>query len=386
MKRDLEGGIERLFWGVSEVINEESLRERLRSGKKLRVKFGIDPTSPKIHLGHLVPLLKLRQLQEMGHKVILLIGDFTAMIGDPSDRETVRKQISETEVKANMKTYIKQVGKVLDMKKTEVAYNSKWLKKSLSDTLSILKEASLQQVLHRADIKKRMEAGNEISLLEILYPVFQGYDSVALKADIEIGATDQKFNLLMGRQLQKRQGQKEQDVIMMPLLLGLDGMKKMSKSFQNDIGVEEEPNEVFGKVMRIPDELMPSYFELLTDEIFDRGQSPRNEKLRLATLIVARLHDAKKAEKAREHFISVFSKKEVPGEIKEVQVRVSSLSIIEALLVCGVASRGEARRLILQKGVRVNQRVVESDKEEIGIGKEGVEVQVGKRGFFRLHS
>ena len=357
------------------MIVKEHLEQALNSDKKLRVKFGIDPTAPDLHLGHTVPLRKLRQFQDAGHKAVLIIGDFTAMIGDPTGRSAERKPLTAEEVKANLKKYLKQAGKIIDIKKTEVSYNGKWfIKKGLSVVMEVARTGTLNQILQRAEFKKRIEDGGSVSISEAIYPLMQGYDSVEVKADIEIGGTDQKFNLLMGRQVQKHFGQKEQDVLMLPLLEGMDGVKKMSKSYDNYIGLDEKPNEMFGKIMRVPDNLIDKYYTLLTDEE-RKSADPREAKLELGRIIVEMYHGVKTGEKAKEEFIKVFSKKEAPSEI--TTKTISDLQIISALVESGLAqSKSEARRLIEQKGVKVNGQTA---TDQFAVIESGAEIKVGHR-------
>ena len=266
-----------LTHGVEEIIVKEHLEKALKSGKKLRVKLGIDPTAPDLHLGHTVPLIKLGQFQRAGHKIVLIIGDFTATIGDPSSRTEARKSLSERQVKSNMKKYIDYAGKIIDVKKTEIRHNSEWLKSGgVKLFLELAKGASIQQILKREDFRKRLALGNDVSVLESLYPLFQGYDSVAVKADVEIGGRDQKLNLLMGRRIQRSFGMPEQDIMTFPLIEGTDGVRKMSKSYGNYVALDEKPNEMFGKLMTIPDSLVKKYFEALTDTDSPRNLKPRD--------------------------------------------------------------------------------------------------------------
>jgi len=364
--------------GVDEVIVKEHLAAALQSGKKLRVKFGIDPTAPDIHLGHTVPLRKLRQFQDAGHKIVLIIGDFTAMIGDPSGKNEARKPLTEKEVKTNLKSYLKQAGKVLNVKKAEVHYNSQWLsKKNL--LLELLGKESIQRVQERDDFQRRIKEGREVTVLETVYPLLQGYDSVAIKADLEIGGTDQKFNLLMGRRLQRSYGLSEQDVMTLSLLEGTDGVKKMSKSVGNYIGLDEKSNEMFGKIMAIPDTLIDKYYTLLTDA--ERTiANPREAKLELGKIIVGMYHGAKAGEQAKDEFVRVFSKHEKPSEIPAK--KISATNIIDVLVEAGaVISKGEARRLIEQGGVKVNDQKVSDLAMSVVTGSV---VQIGKRTFFRV--
>jgi len=375
--------------GVVEVIEETHLQKMLASGKKLRVKFGIDPTAPDLHLGHMVPLRKLRQFQDAGHKIVLIIGDFTARIGDPTGRSEERKPLSEKEVKANMKKYLAEAGKILNVKKAEVHYNGKWLNKNLATVIELSRAGSISQVLHRADFKKRLDEGHDITLLEAMYPLFQGYDSVAVKADLEIGGTDQKFNLLMGRRVQRHFGVPEQDVMMLPLLEGTDGVRKMSKSFGNYIGISEAPEIMFGKIMSVSDDVIPKYILLLTDlpvaEMEKKlAGDPRGVKLELAQVIVGMFHGLKAAKQAQAEFIRVVSNKGMPSEMPTVTVRSQRLPIIDLLLeVHLVSSKSEARRLIAQGGVKINGEKQSDDKQVIVIGK-GITAQVGKMKYCKV--
>ncbi len=365
--------------GVEEVIVKEHLEAALKSGKKLRVKFGIDPTAPDLHLGHTVPLRKLREFQDAGHQAVLIIGDFTAMIGDPSGRSAERKPLTEQEVKANLKKYLKQAGKIINVKKAEVKYNSKWfLKKGLGLVMEVATSGTLNQMLQREDFKKRVESGNSVTLKEAIYPLLQGYDSVEVKSDLEIGGTDQKFNLLTGRQVQKHFGMPEQDIVMLSLLEGTDGVKKMSKSAGNYIAIDAEPDDMFGKIMSVPDNLIGKYYTLLTDE--ERKISgPREAKLELARIIVSIYHGAKAGKAAKENFIKVFSQHEKPEERPMVK-GAAGLQIVEGILKAGAAaSKSEARRLVEQGGVEINEQKVTDPNAKIPAG---ATVKVGKRHYF----
>jgi tyrosyl-tRNA synthetase len=365
--------------GVEEVIVKEHLEERIKKGDKLRVKFGIDPTAPDLHLGHTVPLRKLRQFQDAGHKAVLIIGDFTAMIGDPSGRSEERKSLTKKEVKQNLKKYLKQAGKVLNLRKAEVHYNSKWLGKKVPLIMEIARAGTINQVEQRAEFKKRLEEGGSVTLLEALYPLLQGYDSVEVKADLEIGGTDQKFNLLMGRQAQKHFGMAEQDIMTLPLLEGTDGVKKMSKSAGNYIALDAEPDDMFGKIMRIPDNLIDKYYTLLTS--LERTTSdPREAKLELAKIIVGMYHGEKVGAKARENFIKVFSEKQKPTDMPH-HPHFAGKPILDAVSTANItSSRSEARRLIEQGAVRINDKKVTDPNEVL---PSGAVVQVGPRHFFR---
>ena len=373
--------------GVEEVIVKNHLEKRLDSGEKLRVKFGIDPTVPDLHLGHSVPLLKLKQFQDLGHQAILLVGDFTAMIGDPSGRTNARKPLTKAEVKKNMADYIQQAAKILDIKKVEIRYNSEWfLKKGMDFLTQITSRFTYAQLIEREDFERRIKEGVDITLLELIYPLLQGYDSVELKADVEIGGTDQKFNLLMGRKVQQRFNQPEQDIITVPLLEGTDGDKKMSKSYGNYIGLSEEPFKMFGKIMSIPDKIMGKYFELLTNvpskEI--SGLNPRNQKSRLAWEIVKFYHGDKTASQAQEEFIKVFSEGEAPSQIKSIKITPRSIGAKELLVKCDLAkSLSEAQRLIEQGAVSLDEKIVKDWRQKILISKPTI-LKVGKYHFVKL--
>lgn len=380
--------------GVDEVIEKDHLTHRLKKGDKLRVKLGIDPTAQDLHLGHTVVLRKLKQFQEAGHRAIFIIGDFTATIGDPSGRSELRPSLTEEEIKKNMKNYLEQAGRVIDVKKAEVHYNSEWYKDKGPDFLmDLASKFTVARMLERDDFQKRLKNDQDISLLEILYPILQGYDSLAVKADLELGGTDQKFNLLAGRKVQKRYSQPEQDILMVPLLEGLDGVKKMSKSLGNYIGISDGPNEMFGKLMSVSDGLMIKYFTLLTDvsdeEINELKEdsanpslakvSPKEWKERLAFEVVRIYHGEKKARTAQEEFEKVFSKGNPPEEIKEVD---NKENIVQTIVASGViTSNSEAKRLIDQRAVKVNNQVVSDWSYEL---KKGDVVKIGPRKFIKI--
>ncbi|MDO8668015.1 MAG: tyrosine--tRNA ligase [bacterium] len=383
--------------GVEEVIVKENLKKRLESGKKLRIKLGIDPTGSVLHLGHAVVLRKLKDFQDLGHPVIFLIGDFTARIGDPTGRSALRKPLTDKEIAANMKSYTKQASLILDMKKVEIRYNSEWLNKLDFKELVILSsKVTYAQIAQRADFKERIKNDQDLSLQEFLYPVMQGYDSVALKADVEIGGTDQKFNLLMGRQLQKRYDQEPQEIITCPLLEGLSGGDKMSKSLNNYIALEEKPEEMYGKVMSLADDLIIRYFTLATylslDKIaairqeLDGGKTnPRDIKMGLALEITKIYHGEKKAAIAQEYFIKTVQKKEAPEEIREWRTEKGEWRLIDLLVEVKLAeSKGEARRLIEQGGIKIAGDAVKDINRVVAITKDGVLVQRGKRQFIRI--
>ena len=382
---------ELLTRGVNEVIDIAHLRKRLLSGEKLRIKLGIDPTSPNIHIGRAVVLLKLKDFQDLGHQIIFIIGDFTGEIGDTSDKESERPMLSEGEIKKNIKTYIKQVEKILDAKKTEIYFNSKWLKKiGYTEIGSQANQFSLAEFIGRENIRKRLKLGKRVSLRELLYPLMQGYDSVVVKADLEVGGTDQRFNLLAGRTLQSYYKQQPQDILMMNLILGRDG-RKMSSSWGNTINIFDEANDMFGKVMSIPDELIISYLEHCTrvpgkqikeyiQQLKTDTVNPRDIKMRLAEEITTIYWGEIKAQGAKENFNLIFQKKEIPNKILEQ--KSANKNIIDVLLESGlVHSKGEARRLIEQKGIKINEKTINSiDK----IVKSGDIIQKGKRHFLKI--
>jgi tyrosyl-tRNA synthetase len=379
--------------GVEEVIDRAGLEERLMSGKKLRIKLGIDPTSQNIHIGRAVALWKLRALQDLGHQVVFIVGDFTGLIGDTSDKDSERPMLTQAQVKANMKGYIKQVQKILDPKKMEVHYNSKWLKKlGYLEIAEQANEFSLHEFEARENIARRMKDQKRVSLREILYPLMQGYDSVAIKADVEVGGNDQKFNLLAGRTLQRVYKQKPQDIMMFTLLEGTDG-RKMSSSWGNVINIMDEPNDMFGKTMSILDELIVKYFELCTrlplsevraleKGLKDGSVHPREAKARLAREIVFLYHGAKAADAAVAEFDKVHKNKETPDDIEEF--RISGRSVVGILVGIGAAkSNSEAKRLLQQGGVKVDGVVVTDPERHVQAGSL---VQVGKRRFARIVS
>ncbi len=394
--------LEHLKKGTVDVIREEDLRKKLeraeKTGKPLRVKLGLDPTAPDIHVGHTVVIRKLKAFQDLGHTVIFLIGDFTGMIGDPSGKNVTRPPLSQEEISVNAETYKRQMFKLLDPEKTELRFNGEWMDKfGAADFIKLCAKTTVKQILERDDFTKRLNEEKPISLHELLYPLVQGYDSVALNADVELGGTDQKFNLLMGRNLQREYEQEPQVIITTPLLEGLDGVQKMSKSLGNYIGIDEAPNQMFGKVMSISDELMWKYYELLTDlsptaisnlrsEISD-GKNPRDMKVHLAKLIIADFHSKEAASAAEEEFVKRFVQKEVPDEIEEKAVPAGTYALAQILADTGLAaSKGEARRLIEQGGVKINGEKASAANAEIAIDSDGVLVQVGKRKFLKVIS
>ena len=389
--------------GTVDVIREEDLRHKLEMSKiwglPLRVKLGLDPTAPDIHLGHTVVIRKLKAFQDLGHIVIFLIGDFTGMIGDPSGKNVTRPPLSREEINANAETYQKQMFKLLDPEKTELRFNGEWMDKfTAADFVKLTAKTTVRQILERDDFEKRMREEKPISLHELLYPLVQGYDSVALNADVELGGTDQKFNLLMGRNLQREFEQEPQVIMTTPLLEGLDGVNKMSKSLGNYIGIEEPAGEMFGKVMSISDELMWRYYELLTDVPVDEinamrfrceseAENPRDAKVDLAKRIITDFHSKDDADAAADEFERRFVRKEVPDEIEEKQVDAGSYKLAELLVSTALAaSKGEARRLIEQGGVKVNGEKASNNAAEISVGNDVTLLQVGKRKFLKIRA
>ncbi len=386
---DIEQQIACLSRGTTEIINLDMLKAKLKksleTGRPLTVKAGFDPTAPDIHLGHVVLLRKLRQFQDMGHRVCFLIGDFTAQIGDPSGRDQLRPKMSPDVVAQNAQTYKRQVFKVLDPQKTEVVFNSQWLAGlNAQQVLELAAHSTVAQMLARADFKKRFEEQKEISILELFYPLLQGYDSVVLKADVECGGSDQTFNLLMGRQLQEAYGQDPQVVLMTPLLEGTDGEKKMSKSLHNYIGIDEPPDEIVGKIMSISDELMMRYYEVLTMENLSsiKEMHPKDAKLRLGEIIVEMFHNPQDARDARARFQKVFSRKQLPDDMPEYVLPSGESRLIADILVeSGLApSRKEVRRLLAQGAVTWNGEKI---MEETWGPQPGV-LKVGKRRFLKI--
>ena len=383
--------------GIDELIGEDELIAKLKSKKQLVVKAGFDPTAPDLHLGHTVLINKLRHFQQLGHQIIFLIGDFTGMIGDPSGKNKTRPALDEAEIKENAKSYKKQVFKILDPQLTDVRFNSEWSKKlGAEGIIKLASQYNLARMLERDDFNKRYKSNQTIALHEFLYPLIQANDSIALEADIELGGTDQKFNLLVGRELQRAYGQEPQVVITVPILEGLDGKNKMSKSLDNYVGIDEPPNEMFGKIMSISDELMWRWFNLLsfksTDEINvlkadqANGKNPRDIKIELAKELIARFHDDQSANLAEANFINQFQKKNMPDDIEEVSFAISESSIPLANLLkdCGMtSSTSEAMRMIKQGAVRIDEEKITDTKHIISSGTSAI-YQVGKRKFKKI--
>lgn len=384
--------------GSDEILLEADLVERVKAGKPLRVKVGFDPTAPDLHLGHTVLINKMRQFQQLGHQVIFLIGDFTGLIGDPTGKNVTRKPLTGEEIKQNAETYKQQIFKILDPELTEIAFNSKWMNAlGSAGLIQLAAQNTVARMLERDDFSKRYKSGQPIAIHEFLYPLVQGYDSVALKADVELGGTDQKFNLLMGRELQKNAGQKPQVVLTMPLLEGLDGVNKMSKSLGNYIGITDAPDDMFGKIMSISDELMWRYFELLSfrsnaelagfKQDVEAGKNPRDIKFLLAEEIIARFHSAEAAQQAQAAFIARFQKGVMPDEMPELELVSTDgeMGLANVLKDAGlVNSTSDGMRMIKQGAVRINGERVEDPRLRIQTDTKQV-YQVGKRRFAKIH-
>ncbi|WP_107727740.1 tyrosine--tRNA ligase [Desmospora activa] len=405
VKQEVAQQLQLIRRGVAEIIPEADLEKKVRqaveAGRPLKVKLGLDPSAPDIHIGHTVVLNKLRQFQDLGHFVQLVIGDFTGRIGDPTGKSETRKPLTEAEVKQNAQTYADQLFKVLDRDKTEIHFNSRWLGAlDFAAVVDLAAKTTVARMLERDDFSKRYHGGQAISVHEFFYPLMQGYDSVALESDIELGGTDQTFNLLMGRQLQAQYGQAEQVILTMPLLEGLDGVKKMSKSLGNYIGINEPPAEIYGKAMSVPDELMLKYYELVTDlsleeldqlrtGINDGTLHPRDAKMGLARRLVEMYHGAEAAQDAEEGFKRVFQQRSLPTDIPEVAIPSAELEegriwIVHLLSRAGlVASNGEARRMVKQGAVKINQEKEADADAQIAV-EDGMILQVGKRKFAQI--
>ena len=401
--RDPAEQMRELKRGAIDIVSEDELLKKLTrsltTGKPLRIKTGFDPSRPDLHVGHTVLMNKMRQFQELGHHVIFLIGDFTALIGDPTGKNETRPALTREEVKENAKTYATQVFKILDPEKTEVVYNSTWMDQfSSQDFIRLSAQYTVARMLERDDFSKRYKEQRPISIHEFLYPLVQGYDSVALKSDIELGGSDQRFNLLVGRELQKAYGQEPQSILTTPLLVGLDGVQKMSKSYDNYIGVEDSPRDMFGKTMRVSDDLMISYYELLTDhttaqiktlreEIASGLRHPRAVKVELAKFLVARFHGAQIAEKAEAEFNEIFVNKGLPTEMPEVQVAPTIDLLIYQLLVQTALSpsKNEARRLIAGGAIELGGTKISDEQAKVTlVAGQSLVLKAGKRKFVRL--
>lgn len=395
--KDWQTALAEIKRGVDEILPEEDLIEKLKSGKTLTIKAGFDPTAPDLHLGHTVLINKLRTFQQLGHKVVFLIGDFTGLIGDPTGKNVTRKPLSKDQVLENAKTYQEQVFKILDEEKTEIRFNSEWMDElGAAGMIKLAASQTVARMLERDDFKKRYNNNQPIAIHEFLYPLVQGWDSVALESDVELGGTDQRFNLLMGRELQKEQGQKQQSIVMVPLLEGLDGVQKMSKSLNNYIGITDAPNDMFGKVMSISDDLMWRYYDLISFRPLEKiaelkarvegGENPRDIKIMLAKEIIARFHDDAAAEGAHQDFIQRFQKNAIPDDMPELEIALGEEGIAignllkEAKLV---GSTSDAMRMIKQGAVKINGDKVEDTRLVLTEKGENV-YQVGKRKFARI--
>ena len=395
---DFKKQLEIIKQGIDEIIGEDNLIEKLKSGKKLTIKVGFDPTAPDLHVGHTVILRKMRQFQDLGHKVIFLIGDFTGKIGDPSGKNKTRPPLTNDEIKANAKTYEDQVLKVLDPSKTIIDFNSRWGDKmSATDMIKLAAQSTVARMIERDDFSKRYKNNQPISIHEFLYPLMQGYDSVELAVDVELGGTDQKFNLLVGRDLQKNVGQSPQTIITLPLLEGLDGVKKMSKTEENYIGITEKADDIFGKTMSIPDEIMMKWFDLLSlrpleeikkvDEDIKGGANPRDAKIDLAMELTTRFTSEKEAEKAKDNFFKKFSSNELPSDIEEKEISYTDMPALPNLLkdLGMVGSTSEAIRLIEQGAVKIDQERVTSKDQEVSFETKKL-IQIGKKKFLYVSS
>ncbi len=380
-----------IFRGIENVYSRQELQAKCQKKKPLRIKLGVDPTAPDLHLGHTVALNKLRQFQDQGHTAVLIIGDYTAMIGDPSGRTALRPPLSEAEVKANADTYLDQAGKILDPKRLECVYNSKWLhaffqNKNSDECLTwVLARVTVKQLIEREDFAKRLRQEQPLSMLELLYPLLQGYDSHAIQADVELGGTDQLFNMMMGRDIQKWYSQKPQVVMTLPLLEGTDGIKKMSKSYDNYIALNDKPEDMFGKIMSVSDALMWKYYELLTDKDLSalKQGHPMSAKKTLAEFIVTRYHGSGASQKARDHFERVFSQRDLPTDMPEHKVSHTPIRLAQLLVESGLASsKNEARRLIQQKAVEADGEKMIDDRE-LTIHSPLI-IKAGKRQFRKI--
>ncbi len=379
--------------GTDEILPLDELKKKLYKNKPLRIKAGFDPTAPDLHLGHTVLISKLKQLQDLGHDILFLIGDFTGMIGDPTGKSTTRPPLTEEQVEANSQTYQDQVFKILDKDKTTVVFNSKWMSKmSSADVIKLASQQTVARMLERDDFSKRYKSGKSISIHEFLYPLIQGYDSVALESDVELGGTDQKFNLLMGRELQKQAGMEQQVILTMPILEGLDGVQKMSKSLNNYIGIDDAPDDMFGKIMSISDDLMWRYLELLSFESLEtieswkqeveNGENPRNIKFRLAEEIITRFHNSDAAKQAQQNFINRFAKNKIPDEMPEFSLG-AGIKIANLLKDAGlVNSTSDAFRMIKEGAAKIEGEKITDRNLEPEVGT--AVYQVGKRKFARV--
>jgi tyrosyl-tRNA synthetase len=375
-----------LLRNAVDALPEGALERQLAEGRPLHIKLGIDPTAPDIHLGHTVVLRKLREFQDRGHRVILIIGDYTGRVGDPSGRSATRPQLAPEEIDANAETYRRQALKILDPEQTQVRHNGEWLDMPAEDLFRLARTSTVAQILERDDFAKRYAAGDPISVLELLYPLLQGYDSVAIEADVELGGTDQKFNLLLGRDIQQAYGVKPQSILTMPILPGIDGVQRMSKSLGNYVGITDPPEEIFGKLMRVPDEAMGTYYELLLDRPLDPDKPAVESKRALAREIVARYYDEGAARGAEEHFDRLFVERSVPDEVEEAELPGDDPVHLPALMRDHFGVSGsEARRLLAQGGVKLDGEVLNGDQLDIPAERlDGSVLQLGKRRFKRF--
>ena len=394
--QDIESQLELIKRGTAEIISEEDLIAKLKQNRPLNVKAGFDPTAPDLHLGHTVVLQKMKHFQELGHNVTFLIGDFTGMIGDPTGKSETRKPLTKEQVLANAETYKEQVFKILDPEKTKICFNSAWLEPlTMKETLSLMAKFTVARIIERDDFQKRYKAGEPIGMHEFMYPIMQGFDSVNMNTDIELGGTDQKFNLLVGRDLLRQYGKEAQVAITMPIIEGLDGVQKMSKSLGNYVGISESPKDMFGKLMSIPDTLITRYYSLLTDVeqedlmrmdemIASNSINPRDVKMELAYMITAEYHGKEGADKAQEDFINVVSNKGIPDDIESVKIESEGVNILDLLVRLGfVQSKGEAKRLIQGGGVKLDGEKL-SDMSFMVKPNMDMVLQAGKRKFAKL--
>ena len=371
-----------------DALPEGQLERQLAQDRPLRVKLGVDPTTPDIHLGHTVVLRKLREFQDLGHQVVLIIGDYTARVGDPSGRSTIRPFVDPAEIDRNAETYEEQAFKVLDRSRTEVRHNGEWLDMPMEELFRLARTSTVAQLLERDDFAKRYAAGEPISILELLYPLMQGYDSVMVRSDVELGATDQKFNVLLAREIQKAYGVEPQSILTMPILPGIDGVQKMSKSLGNYVGVEDPPEEVYGKLMSVPDEVMPVYYSLLLDTPLDPSIAPRDAKRAMARELTARLHGEAAAAAAEERFDTVHVRRELPGQIDDFSFGANGEEAVHlpALLADAFGiSRSEGRRMLAQEGVKLDGEILDDSALDVPAERlDGAVIQLGRRRFKRL--
>lgn len=399
MFKNIEEQLEIIKRGSVDIVREEELVEKLKRSikthKPLRIKLGLDPTAPDIHIGNAVPIHKLRHFQELGHTAILIIGDYTALVGDPTGVNKTRPQLTHKEIKENTKTYLNQLGKILNLEKTEIYYNSKWFSEmKFMEVISLASKMTVARMLERDDFTKRYNSGVPISLHEFIYPLMQGYDSIMMRSDVEIGGTDQTFSLLVGRDLQRDKGMEPQVALTTPLLEGIDGNKKMSKSLGNYIGICDEPKEIFGKAMSIPDNLMRKYFELATDAPFDEidrclRDHPRQAKVNLGKAIIRRYHTEETTERVAKEFDRIFKERMLPDDIPQITLSQEAVLdqkvwLVKLLVLTGFANtNGEARRLITQGGVSIDDKTLTDPSLEVLI-KTGMILKVGKRRFVKI--